>query len=274
MTANEGFTTSDHLEQVLAAYSNPTDARAGELVRAAIKHLFAFVEEVNLTREEWFAGIQLLTEIGHWSDDKRQEFILLSDTLGVSMLVEMINQNSAPGTTEPTVLGPFHRPAAPERQMGESIVGVDPNGEPRTFRGTVTNLDGEPIGGAVLDVWQGDSDGLYDVQYTDRTEMNMRGRFTTGPDGAYEFVTNRPVPYPVPGDGPVGRMLAVSGRHNFRPAHTHVTLSAPGYKTITTHLFDRESPYLESDTVFGVREGLIVDMSGPVVEFDFVMEPG
>src|SRR5690606_4077472 len=137
MTANEGFTTSDHLEQVLAAYSNPTDARAGELVRAAIKHLFAFVEEVNLTREEWFAGIQLLTEIGHWSDDKRQEFILLSDTLGVSMLVEMINQNSAPGTTEPTVLGPFHRPAAPERQMGESIVGVDPNGEPRTFRGTV-----------------------------------------------------------------------------------------------------------------------------------------
>lgn len=273
MTTDQTFTTKDHLEQVLAAYSNPTDARAGQIVRAAIKHLFAFVEEVGLTREEWFAGIQLLTEIGHWSDDKRQEFILLSDTLGVSMLVEMINQNAAPGTTEATVLGPFHRPGAPDREMGDSIVGVDPKGEPRTFRGVVKNLAGEPIEGAVLDVWQGDSDGLYDVQYDDPSQMNMRGRFTTGPDGVYEFVTNRPVPYPVPGDGPVGRMLAVSGRHNFRPAHTHVILTAPGYKSITTHLFDRESPYLDSDTVFGVREGLIVDMSGPVVEYDFVMEP-
>lgn len=266
------ITTAAHRQQVLDAYAGAPDPRVRELVSAAIKHVFAFVEEVGLTREEWIAGIQLLTEIGQWSDDKRQEFILLSDTLGVSMLVEMINQNSAPGTTEPTVLGPFHRPAAPERQMGESIVGVDPNGEPRTFRGTVTNLDGEPIGGAVLDVWQGDSDGLYDVQHPEFAEMNMRGRFTTGADGTYEFVTNRPVPYPVPGDGPVGRILAASGRHNFRPAHTHVMVSAPGHKTIVTHLFDRDSPYLDSDTVFGVRDGLLVDMSGPEVHFDFVLE--
>jgi protocatechuate 3,4-dioxygenase beta subunit len=266
-------TTKDHLEQVLTAYSDAVDERTGEITRAAIKHLFAFIEEVALTREEWFAGIRFLTDVGHMCDDKRQEFILLSDTLGVSMLVEMINQNGAPGTTDPTVFGPFHLPGAPARAMGDSIVTHDPGGEPRTFRGTVRNLAGEPIGGAVLDVWQGASNGLYDVQDVGQPDMNMRGLFTTGPDGEYCFVTNRPVPYPIPGDGPVGKLLEACGRHNFRPAHTHVMLSAPGYKTIITHLFDRESAHLDSDAVFGVRDGLVVDMSGAEVAFDFVMEP-
>jgi protocatechuate 3,4-dioxygenase beta subunit len=265
--------TQDHREQVLAAYSNPVDARVGEITRAAIKHLLAFVEEVGLTREEWFTGIQFLTDVGHMCGDKRQEFILLSDALGVSMLVEMINQNGAPGTTDPTVFGPFHRPGAPAREMGDSIVTDDPGGEEREFRGMVTDLAGEPIEGAVLDVWQGASNGMYDVQDAGQPDMNMRGTFTTGADGSYSFRTSRPVPYPVPGDGPVGAMLRACGRHNFRPAHTHVLLSAPGYKTIITHLFDRESAYLDSDTVFGVRDGLVVDMSGREVAFDFVMEP-
>jgi protocatechuate 3,4-dioxygenase beta subunit len=266
-------TTSDHLDQVLAAYSRPVDDRVGEITRAAIKHLFAFVEDVGLTREEWFAGIRFLTDVGHMSDDQRQEFILLSDTLGVSMLVEMINQNGAPGTTEPTVFGPFHLPGAPTREMGDSIVTHDPGGAERVFRGTVTDLDGNPIEGASLDVWQGASNGLYDVQDEGQPDMNMRGRFITGADGAYSFRTSRPVPYPIPGDGPVGAMLRACGRHNFRPAHTHVMLSAPGYKTIITHLFDRESAHLDSDAVFGVRDGLVVDMSGDEVAFDFVMEP-
>ncbi|HWL43976.1 MAG TPA: dioxygenase [Ilumatobacter sp.] len=267
------FTTKDHLAQVLEAYSHPVDERAGELARAAIRHLFAFIEEVGLTREEWFAGVGLLTAIGHMSDDKRQEFILLSDTIGASMLVEMINQNGAPGTTDPTVFGPFHRPGAPFREMGDSIVTDDPGGEPRTFRGTVTDLDGNPIEGAQLDVWQGASNGLYDVQDDGQPDMNMRGVFTTGADGSYHFVTSRPVPYPIPGDGPVGAILRACGRHNFRPAHTHVLLTAPGHKPIITHLFDRESAHLDSDAVFGVRDGLVVDMSGPEVVFDFVMEP-
>lgn len=268
-----GFTPADHLAQVLEAYSHPVDGRAGELARAAIKHLFAFAEEVGLTREEWFAGIQLLTDIGQKCDAQRQEFILLSDTLGFSMLVEMLNQNGAPGTTDPTVFGPFHLPGAPERAMGDSIVTHDPEGAPRTFSGTVRDLTGAPIEGARLDVWQGASNGLYDVQDDGQPDMNMRGVFTTGADGTYAFVTSRPVPYPVPGDGPVGAILRACGRHNFRPAHTHVLLTAPGFKTIITHLFDRESAHLDSDAVFGVREGLVVDMSGATVHFDFVMEP-
>lgn len=267
------FTTKDHLEQVLAAYSSPVDARVGEIARAAIKHLYAFIEEVGLTREEWFQGIQFLTDIGQKCDDKRQEFILLSDTLGVSMLVEMINQRGAEGTTDPTVFGPFHIPGAPEKQMGDTIVIRDPDGEPRTFRGTVRDLSGNPLDGVLLDVWQGSSNGLYDVQDPEAPEWNMRGRFTTGPDGAYSFVTSRPVYYPIPDDGPVFTMLAAAGRHNFRPGHTHVVLSKPGYKTIITHVFDRDSKYLDSDAVFGVRDSLVIDMSQPVVEFDFVLEP-
>lgn len=266
------FTTKDHLEQVLEAYSNPVDERLGEIVRSAIAHLYAFIEEVGLTREEWFRGIQFLTDVGQKCDEQRQEFILLSDTLGVSMLVEMVNQRGAEGTTDPTVFGPFHLPGAPDKQMGDSIVISDPGGEPRTFRGTVRDLDGAPLDGVLLDVWQGASNGLYDVQDPDAPEWNMRGRFTTGQDGTYSFVTSRPVAYPIPDDGPVFGMLMAAGRHNFRPGHTHVVLSKPGYKTIITHVFDRDSKYLDSDAVFGVRDSLVIDMSQPVVEFDFVLE--
>ncbi len=174
------FSTADHLAEVLDAYGRPADDRVGEITRAAIKHLFAFAEEVGLTREEWLAGIEFLTAVGHKSDDQRQEFILLSDTLGLSMLVEMINQKGAEGTTDPTVFGPFHVPGAPMLAMGESILVDDDPGPELTFRGTVRNLDGSVLDGAELDVWQGASNGLYNVQDADQSDINLRGRFLTG----------------------------------------------------------------------------------------------
>lgn len=267
------FTPADHLADVLDAHARPTDERVGEIVRAAISHLHAFVQEVGLTREEWFRGIEFLTAVGRMCDDQRQEFILLSDTLGVSMLVEMINQDGAHGTTEPTVFGPFHVPDAPARAMGDSIVIDDDPGAPLTFEGTVRSLDGTPITGAVLDVWQTASNGLYDVQDPEQTPMNLRGRFTTGDDGRYAFVSVRPVAYPIPGDGPVGDLLRAAGRHNWRPAHTHVMVTAPGHKPVITHVFDAGSEHLDSDAVFGVRDSLVVDMSGASVRFDLVLEP-
>lgn len=267
------FTTADHLNEALAAYGNPNDERAGEIARAAIRHLYAFIEDVGLTREEWFRGIEFLTAVGQMCSDTRQEFILLSDTLGVSMLVEMVNQDGAAGTTEPTVFGPFHVEGAPYREMGDSIVIDDDTGPVLTFSGIVRDLDGNPLEGAELDVWQTATTGFYDVQDENQTPMNMRGRFVTGPDGTYSFQTVRPVAYPIPGDGPVGAMLNATGRHNWRPAHTHVMVTIPGYKSVITHLFDAGSDYLDSDAVFGVRDSLVVDMSGPTVAYDFVLEP-
>ncbi len=206
-------------------------------------------------------------------DEQRQEFILLSDTLGVSMLVEMVGQDATEGTTEPTVFGPFHVHGAPPRSMGASIVDDDDPGEPLTIGGVVRDLHGDPVGGATIDVWQTASNGKYDVQDPAQSPMNLRGLFTTGVDGAYEFRTVRPVAYPIPDDGPVGAMLRAAGRHNWRPAHTHMVIEAPGYKRVITHVFDRDSPYLDSDTVFGVRESLVVDMSGGTTTFDIVLEP-
>jgi catechol 1,2-dioxygenase len=267
------FTTANHLDDAIRAYHHPVDERAGEIARAAIRHLYAFIEDVGLTREEWFRGIRFLTAVGQMCDERRQEFILLSDTLGASMLVEMVNQESAAGTTEPTVFGPFHVPGAPLRQMGDTIVVDDDPGPRIRFRGMVRDLDGAPVEGAELDVWQTASNGLYDVQDPDATPMNLRGRFVTGSDGRYEFETVRPVPYPIPVDGPVGDMLRTCGRHHWRPAHTHVMITSPGHKTIITHLFDADSEHLDSDPVFGVRQSLVVDMSGEYVDHDFVIEP-
>jgi catechol 1,2-dioxygenase len=266
------FTPADHLTEVLEAYSGGPNDRNTELATAAIKHLLAFVEEVGLTREEWFAGIQFLNAVGQMTDGARDEFILLSDTLGVSMLVEMINHRAAAGTTEPTVFGPFHVEGAPKRQMGESIVDQQLGGTPLTFHGVVRSSDGSPIGGATLDVWQAAPNLLYDVQDPDMKAMNYRGVFTTGNDGAYTFIASRPPAYQIPGDGPVGKMLATMGRHNWRPGHTHFVISAPGHKTVITHLFDASSDYLDSDAVFGVRQSLIVDMNGSEVEYNFVLE--
>ncbi|MEM7341048.1 MAG: dioxygenase [Actinomycetota bacterium] len=268
------FTPEEHLADVLARYEASPDARLAELTSAAIRHLHGFVRDVGLTRDEWFAIIEGLTRTGQMSHGERQEFILASDTLGVSMLVEMINQVAAPGSTEPTVFGPFHVEGAPERAMGESIVADASDGELVTFSGSVLDLDGNPVAGAELDVWETAANGLYDVQDPEQSAMNMRGRFTTGTDGRYAFIGVRPVAYAIPGDGPAGELLFANGRHNWRPGHVHAMVSAPGHQTVITHLFDDASDYLDSDAVFGVRHSLIVDMSNGTCEYDFVLQPG
>lgn len=270
---SEPFTPADHLAEVLGRYDASPNDRLAEITRAAISHLHGFVRDVGLTREEWFAGIQALTTTGQMCDAERQEFVLLSDTLGVSMLVEMINHGAAPGSTEPTVFGPFHVDGAPKKAMGDSIVidGHDSD-DHVVFSGTVRDLDGSPLDGAELDVWSTASNGFYDVQDADQTSMNMRGVFTTGSDGTYAIGGLRPVAYSIPGDGPAGDLLAKNGRHNWRPGHMHFVVSAPGYKTVITHLFDQESDYLDSDAVFGVRDSLVADMSNGVCHYDFILQ--
>jgi len=267
------ITPAEHLAQVQASFDGAADPRLAQIMRAAVAHLHAFVADVGLTRDEWFAGIDFLTRVGQMCDGQRQETILLSDTLGVSMLVEMLNHAGAPGTTEPTVFGPFHVAGAPERPSGASIVEAEEvDGEQLTVGGQVRDEEGRPVPGARLDVWQTAPNGLYDVQDPAQPEMNLRGIFTAGDDGSYEFRTVRPVAYPIPEDGPVGEMLRATGRHNWRPAHIHFLVSAPGHKPVITHVFDRESRYLDADAVFGVRPSLVLDMDRGRATFDPVLE--
>jgi len=266
--------------EVLQAYGGTEDPRLRELLTALIRHLHAFAVETGLTTSEWMAGLEFLTAVGQKCDPERQEFILLSDVLGLSSLVETIN--AADGATEPTVLGPFYRPGAPRRKMGEHI-GRPEDGTPTLIRGRVSDTSGSPIDGATLDVWQGSGNGLYDIQDPAQPNFNLRGVFTTGSDGAYSFRTSRPVSYPVPIDGPVGNIFRASGRHNWRAAHVHAILSAPGYQPVTTHIFDSENEHLTSDAVFGVRDSLIrqFNPAGPgdpsdvqyVVDVDFTLAP-
>jgi len=231
-------------------------ARFATVATSLIRHLHAFVRETELTEEEWLSGINFLTATGHKCDDRRQEFILLSDTLGVSMLVDAINHRKPNGASETTVLGPFYLPDARDLPMGSNIAqGIA--GTAAFFSGRVLDVAGAPIAGAVLDVWQVDGDGLYDVQRPGASYA--RGRFTTGSDGRYAFRTVKPVSYSIPTDGPVGGMLRAMGRHSYRPAHVHLIVSAPGYGAVTTHLFVKGDPYLDTDAVFAVKESLIVD---------------
>jgi protocatechuate 3,4-dioxygenase beta subunit len=265
------------LNEVLRTFAQAPDPRAREVMESALRHLHAFVAEVGLTTAEWKAGIDFLTAVGQACTDTRQEFILLSDTLGVSSLTEMVSVDPADGATENTVLGPFYVPGSPLRAIGDSILEDDDGGEPATLRGRVTDLQGVPLAGATLDIWQNASNRLYAVQDPGQTPTNLRGRFVTGEHGRFEFHTIRPVPYPIPHDGPVGRMLRSAGRHPWRPAHIHFMVSAPGYRTLVTHVFDADSDYLESDAVFGVRDSLVVDFEvgeGPAVAtFDVALEP-
>ncbi|HWC30290.1 MAG TPA: dioxygenase, partial [Dehalococcoidia bacterium] len=219
-----------------------------------------FVKEVNLTHEEWMAGIEFMTAVGKACTDTRQEFILLSDVTGTSSLVEMINYKGSAGSTENTVLGPFYQSGAPERQNGDSIIVNDDPGPRLRITGTVKTIDGKPIPGATVDVWQTASNSLYPQQDPSQDPTNLRGVFKTDANGRYEFLTVRPVDYPVPTDGPVGAFLTASGRHPMRAAHTHFIVGAPGYYYVTTHLFDSKSKYLDSDAVFGVRDSLILDL--------------
>jgi hydroxyquinol 1,2-dioxygenase len=260
-------------EQVLAAYAGVPDPRLRELIAALIRHVHGFVTETGLTPEEWLAAVEFLTATGQKCDDRRQEFVLLSDVLGVSSLVDIVN--AAGGATESMVLGPFYVSGAPAREMGDQI-GRPEDGSPTFVHGRVTDLAGRPLDRARLDVWQTAGNGLYDTQDPSQPEFNLRGVFVTGPDGSYQFRTVRPVSYPIPTDGPVGGLLRGAGRHNWRAAHIHAIVSAPGRRSVTTHIFDADNPYLDSDAVFGVKDSLVRPFRpagpGDPADVDYVVE--
>jgi catechol 1,2-dioxygenase len=239
----------------LASFDGCDDPRLRAVLRSLVRHLHAFAGDVGLTEREWETGIRFLTETGHITDEHRQEFILLSDTLGLSMLVDALAHRHAAGATESTVLGPFYAAGSPLRGYGESIA-ERPSGSPAWVHGLVHDTAGAPIEGAELDVWQNADDRLYAVQNPDAPEHHLRGRFLSREDGSYAFLAERPLDYTIPSDGPVGRMLAATGRHPWRPAHIHLIVRAPGHATLTTHIFDDESEFLRSDAVFAVKSSL------------------
>lgn len=266
-------------EQVVNDRMSPeADPRMREVMSCLVRHLHAFARECHLRPEEWEAGIDFLTRTGQICSPERQEFILLSDVLGLSMLVDAINNRRPEGATENTVFGPFHVEGAPIRRMGERIT-LDGKGESCLFRGRVLDCGGNPIEGACVDVWSDNADGYYDVQQPDiQPKWNNRGRFITGADGRYAFVGIKPVSYPIPDDGPVGQLLSRIGRHPWRPAHMHYLVTAPGYQKLITHTFVDGDEYLESDAVFGVKNTLIADyekLTGQPTEwrsdFDFIL---
>ena len=266
-------------QAAIARHANAKDARLRQVMTSLVQHLHDFAREVRLTEAEWWTGIDFLTRVGHITDDKRQEFILWSDTLGLSMLVDALDHDLPDGATESTVLGPFYVVGAPERAYGESIA-EDPGGGgvPVHVSGHVRALDGTPIAGAEIDVWQNGEDMLYAVQSPEAPEDHLRGRFRTDADGRFAFIGVRPVPYPIPDDGPVGAMLEATGRHPWRPAHIHMIVRAPGYRTLTTHIFDAASAYLDSDAVFAVKPSLIREFvrqadGSYAVNNDFVLAP-
>ncbi|MDB5904162.1 MAG: hydroxyquinol 1,2-dioxygenase [Betaproteobacteria bacterium] len=252
------ITEANLTDVVLARLQNTADPRFRKVMESLIQHLHAFLREVELTEAEWFEAIRFLTATGQKCDDKRQEYILLSDVLGVSMLVDAINHRRPGAATENTVLGPFYVHGAPEIQNGGDMA-AGWEGEPTYVTGSVRSTDGKPIAGAVLDLWQSNSEGWYDVQLADTGGRQLRARLRTDEEGLFRFRTIKPTAYPVPTDGPVGAILDRMGRHAMRPAHLHFMVSAPGYETVVTHLFVQGDPYLESDVVFAVKDSLVVE---------------
>ncbi len=273
---------------VLDSIAQTPNPRLKQVMSSLISHLHAFLREVELTPEEWAQGIQFLTSTGQMCDEKRQEFILLSDISGVTMLVDAINHRSPDGATESTIFGPFYREGAQELPVGASI-SQDGRGDPVVVTGRVLSTDGTPIAGALLDIWETDENGLYEQQDPDQPDMNLRGKFRADQQGGYCFVGIKPVSYPIPDDGPVGQLLRLLARHPFRPAHIHLLVSAEGFTPVTTHLFVAGDPYLDSDAVFGTKDSLIVDFirhDAPeeaarfhvavpfyTVEYDFILRP-
>lgn len=246
----------DITKAVLDQVAQADDPRTRVISEALVRHLHAFVREVEPTEAEWKQGIDLLTATGQTCTATRQEFILLSDVLGVSMLVDAINHRFPGAATETTVLGPFHV-ASPAFENGADIRG-HLAGPSMYVQGTVRDADGVPVIGATVDVWHSDNDGFYDLQKLDEAHgLAGRGSFRTNERGAFDLWTVRPTAYPIPDDGPVGRMLAAQGRHPYRPEHIHFMISAAGHRTLVTHLFADSSDYLTSDVVFGVKASLI-----------------
>lgn len=278
----------DNITQaVIARHADAADTRLRDVMTCLVQHLHAFAREAKLTEAEWFEGIRFLTETGHLCSDQRQEFILLSDVLGLSMLVTAFNHRKPAGCTESTVFGPFHVEGAPRYDHGGDVANGAP-GEPCFVRGHVRSLDGTPLAGAEVEVWQADAEGFYDVQRPGG-RLQARGVLQSGRDGGFHFRSILPEVYPIPHDGPVGRLLERLGRHPWRPAHLHFMISAPGHERLITHVFREGGQYLDSDAVFGVRSSLVADWvrhdSGPTpdggqsavpfhtLDFDFVLNP-
>lgn len=264
-------------QAVLDLLSGTPDPRLKFVLTCLITHLHNFAREVKLTEQELAAGVAYLTATGQKCDDKRQEFILLSDVLGLSMLTVAMNNAKPEGCTESTVFGPFYVGGAPAYENGADIAN-GAIGEPCLVRGTVKDPDGAPIAGAVLEVWQADATGNYDVQYPELDAHRARGVLLSQQDGSFEFRTVVAVAYPIPDDGPVGNLLRATGRHPWRPAHLHFMITAENYQTLVTHVFRRGDQYLDSDAVFGVRQTLIADWikqpdGGYTLTYDFVLSP-
>ena len=264
-------------QAVIARFADTPDARLKEIMTSLVQHLHAFAREVKLTEDEWIKGVEFLTAVGHKTDDKRQEFILRSDTLGLSMLTVTMNNDKPAGCTEATVFGPFHVEGAPHYERGDDVAN-GAVGQPCEVRGHVRGAGGEPVAGAVIEVWQADAEGKYDVQREGIAGHQARGVLESGPQGEYHFKSILAEAYPIPDDGPVGDMLRATRRHPWRPAHLHFMIKAPGYETLITHVFRNGDQYLDSDAVFGVRQSLIADWvqqpdGSYLVEYDFVLNP-
>lgn len=284
-TSTTDMITAEVLDRVRQA----DDPRLREISEALVRHAHAFCTEVRPTPAEWRAGVDFLTRVGAMCSDTRQEFVLLSDTLGISMLVDAINYGTGAGTTETTVLGPFYVENAPGEPLGANIAkGMD--GHPMIVEGSVADHTGRPLSEAIVDVWHSDNEGFYDVQTeTGLSQLTGRARLRTDAEGRFWFRSVVPRYYPIPYDGPVGDMLQVQNRHPNRPAHVHFMIAAPGCETLVTHLFIKGSPYLDSDVVFGVKDELIValedqpagttargnriDTDMKALRYDFVLAP-
>jgi hydroxyquinol 1,2-dioxygenase len=288
ITAEQRARESDLVERVVASFAGTPDARLKELTESLTRHLHGFLSEVRLTEEEWLRAIEFLTAVGHITDDRRQEFILLSDVLGASMQTITINNEAYGDATEATVFGPFFVEGSPDVGLGGDVAGGAP-GEPCWVEGRVTDTDGTPVAGARVEVWEADAEGLYDVQYGD-DRLTGRGHLYTDDEGAYRFWAVTPTPYPIPDDGPVGELLRATGRSPMRASHLQLIVEAPGHRRLVTHVFPRGDAYLGSDSVFGVRNSLVVDVhrqlpSSPTpdgrelpgpwsrIDFDIVLAP-
>ncbi|WP_203590987.1 intradiol ring-cleavage dioxygenase [Streptomyces sp. SID13031] len=246
-------------DAVVASFDGSGDERTKTVLSALVRHLHAFAREVELTEEEWFAGIDFLTRTGHKSTGSRQEFVLLSDVLGLSMLTVGLGNKKPKGATESTVFGPFFVEGSPEIKLGDDLSNGAP-GQPCLVTGRVLDLHGNPIRAALVETWQADEDGFYDVQ-KDIDGPQNRGHLTTDADGNYSFWAVRPVAYPIPDDGPVGELLRAAGRGPMRPAHIHFMVTAPGFSRLITHVFAAGDEHLHDDAVFGVKDSLIAEVT-------------
>ena len=281
--------TEDNITDLaVERWATAKDPRLAELMTAFVRHLHDFAREVRLTEAEWMAAMQWLTATGQISNEKREEFILASDVLGLSMLVVQMNHRLDPQATPATVLGPFHIDGSPEFDYAGDMSDGLP-GTPLYLHGTVRDLAGNPVAGGVLDVWQADTDGAYEVQIPDVDEARLRAKYTTREDGSYCIRTIAPLGYTIPMDGPVGDLIGRTEISHFRPAHIHFLINVPGYEPLITHLFREGSQYLDSDVVFGTKQELVVRFdereAGPTPDggtsevpwvearYDFVLQP-